>query len=119
MSIIDDFKARFPEFDVTVVNDRLPVLIEVYPVYCNRVYEDSPTNKEIILNLLAHLLTGDRLGGLDTSGGSMIASQSVGSVSESFTAKNGKSELWDFFGGTKYGQLYIQLTRRFIGGRFV
>jgi hypothetical protein len=71
------------------------------------------------LNLLAHLLVVDQGASNDVSGGSVVTAQSVGSVSESLAVKNTKSELWDFFGGTKYGQTYIQLTRRYAGGRFV
>lgn len=118
MAIIDDFKARFPEFDDNIVDDRLPVLIEIYPAYFNRPY-DLVANKEIILNLLAHLLVCDQASSDDVSSGSVVMSQSVGSVSESLAPKNIKSELWDLFGGTKYGQTYIQLTRRFAGGRFL
>lgn len=115
--IIADFKARFPEFAPNVVDSRLPTMICDYPLYFNRPYEWR--NKPIILNLLAHLLVIDQGNKSGGDAGGVVTSKSVGSVSKSFAAKNSKSTLWDFFGGTKYGQAFIQMTSSIAGARFV
>lgn len=115
MALIDDFAERFPEFSQAVVDQYIPILEDVWPCYYGRAYEGC--NKEIILNLIAHLVT------METSAGSSasrnVASKSVGSVSVSYEANRSNSELVDFFGATKYGQRFMLLTRRFIGPKFV
>lgn len=106
MALIDDFKKRFPEFDPEVVDQYFPALEEVWPCYYGRPY--SKCNKEIILNLIAHLMVIQI-----NPGSSSIreqASRSVGSVSVSFTARTDTGGLSDFFGFTKYGQMYLMLT---------
>ena len=116
--IISDFKARYPEFDSAVVDARMPFMIDDYPLYFGRPYNDC--NKPIILTLLAHLLYIDTRAGVSGGdAGGVVQSKSVGSVSKSYAAKNSTSTLWDFFGGTKYGQAFIQMTSRIAGGRFV
>lgn len=123
MAVVDDFKTRFPElvtrYTVEVVDNRIPVLMNDVPLYFGRPY-DVPRNQPPTLNLLAHLLILDQ-GGVSGGGAAqgVIASKSAGSVSVSFAAKNDKSKLWDFFGSTKYGQAFIQMTSGIIGARFV
>jgi len=106
MALIDDFKARFPEFDTAVVDQRLPILESVWPCYYGRPY--SGCNKEIVLNLVAHLLV------LQSSPSAASvkeeSSRSVGSVSVSFESRANTSNLSDFFGSTKYGQMFLMLT---------
>lgn len=114
MTIQDDFTARFPdEFDQATVDQYLPVLTDVWPAYYGGRYEH---NKEIVLNLIAHLLV------METSSGTgplqAAQSKSAGSVSASYHARQG-GPLEDFFGATKYGQRYLMLTRSRVGGFFV
>jgi len=114
MAIIDDFKTRFPGFDTTEVDTYLPAQIEIYPCFYGGLYEDC--GAEIILNLLAHMLTQE------TSAGSGAlkdeASKSVGSVSVSYgLATNSERGLW--FRSTKYGMRYLLLTMHNRGGFFV
>jgi len=106
MVLIDDFKTRFPEFDTAVVDQYLPIFEDVWPCYYGQAYEAC--NKEIILNLNAHLLVLQQ-----SPGGAPVkeqSSRSVGSVSVSFESRSSASNLSDFFGSTKYGQMFLMLT---------
>lgn len=115
MTIIVDFKARFPEFDETVVDTYLPTLIDVYP--CYYVGEYTGCGVEIILNLLAHMLVQE------TSSGSASlkdeSSKSVGNVSVSFGLAETKMERNAWFRSTRYGMRYLILTAHNHGGVFV
>jgi len=117
MALIDDFKARFPEFDEAVVDQWLPILENVWPAYYGRPYEIP--NKEAILNLIAHLLTAEITPGGGGESFKNLASQSVGSVSESYVASGQSGDNYDFFGWTKYGQAFLYLTARYRGPMFV
>ncbi len=117
MAIIDDFKARFPEFDDAVVDQWLPILETVWPSYYGRPYDDS--SKEAILNLIAHLLTIEIAPGGGSFATKGVASQSVGSVSESYVASTQSGYDYDFYGWSKYGQRFMLLTARFRGPVFV
>lgn len=113
MTLIADFKARFPEFDTTVVDTYIPILEPVYPSYYALEYVAS--TKEATLNLLAHLLTMEISAGYDMR--QAIASKSVGSVSVSYAAATYTGgELYDFMRGSKYGQRFMILTARRYGG---
>lgn len=109
MSLIDDFKARFPspEFDTAYVDTHLPILEEVWPCYYGGGY--TACNKEIVLNLIAHLMWVDTRASATSV--RETASRSVGSVSVSYVASKTTSELDDFFGSSKYGQRFMLLTR--------
>lgn len=111
MALIDDFKARFPEFDGTLVDNNLPRLQDVWPYYFNKEY--STLTKEVILNLNAHLLVLDQNG--SPSSIQELTSTSVGSVSESYASKSDSSDRNDFFRSTKYGQAFLMLSK-FCGG---
>lgn len=118
MAIIDDFKARFPEpaFTTAEVDLYLPNLIEIYSCYNGWNYS-TKCGKEVILNLLAHLLVNE----VDASPEpiQMLASISVGDVSLSNVAKAINSQDSDFFSSTKYGRRYLQLISKNFGGIFV
>lgn len=119
MTVVDDFKIRYPEFDECIVDDRIPILLNDVPLYFNRPYTNA-RNQPIILTLLAHLLVVDQepaVGGGASSG--VVTSKSAGSVSVTFAARNDKSAMWDIFGSTKYGQAFIQMTSFIIGAKFV
>lgn len=109
MALIDDFKTRFPGFDTGVVDTYFPLIEPTYCCYYDGDLED-PCDKEIILNLLAHLLV------LETQpADSSIQNQTsvkVGDVSTTFQNKTINNDDDAFFGSTKYGQKYLQLTSK-------
>jgi len=115
VALIDDFKARFTEFETATVDTYLPILEPVYPAYYALEYTASAVTKEATLNLLAHLLTIEMSGSADST--KNIQSQSVGSVSVSYAnITQAGGELFDFFSSTKYGQRFMLLTRNRYGG---
>ena len=106
--LIDDFKARFPDFSETVVDKYFPAVEGVWQCYFPQPYKSC--NKEIILNLIAHLIVVEQ-----SPGNSSIRSQtsrSVGSVSVSQSAISKADSLTDMFSFTKYGQRFLYLTSR-------
>ena len=118
MALIDDFKARFPEFTDAVVDVWIPILEPVYPSYYALEYVAA--TQEATLNLLAHLITMETSAGSSSSATQAVASKSVGSVSISYAAATySGGELYDFYRGTKYGQRFLMLTARRYGGAAV
>lgn len=116
MAVIDDFKTRFPEFDAAQVDAKLPVLVDAYPCYWGGDYEEC--GKEIVLNLLAHLLVVTTKGG--DEGAKAIQSKSVGNVSVSYGQEfPPASNRMAWFNATKYGKQFLLLTRHRQGGFFV
>jgi hypothetical protein len=108
MALIDDFKARFPApaFKDAVVDTWLPILTDVWPCYYGGGY--TACNKEIVLNLVAHLLVMETR----PTASSMreTTSRAVGSVSVTNAATKSTSDLNDFFSASKYGQKFMLLT---------
>jgi len=118
MALIDDFKARFPEFEAEQVDDLLPTLEGAWQCYYGGKYEGC--DKEAILMLLAHMFVEASSG--DVQGIKEVASQAVGSVNETYvSASAGASmnRLWPYFGSTKYGKMFMLLVNRNTGARFV
>ena len=112
MALLDDFKARFPEFGVADADRYIPILETVWPEYFGKPYAD---NKEAVLNLNAHLMVGE----ISTSKESaqIVSSESVGSVSTSYASPTHEGgALYDFFNSTKYGQRFWMLTKNKRGG---
>ncbi len=58
MAVSDDFKSRFPEFDAVTVDQYIPILEPVWPSYWGGDYA-APSGQEIVLNLIAHLITAE------------------------------------------------------------
>lgn len=114
MALIDDFKAKFPEFDTTVVDNNIPALESVYPCMYGAKYGVTDCEDEAILYLLAHLLS------LQTSGKTAIfaSSKSDGDVSISYTLPNNVTEQYLFFASTSYGLLFWQVTFQDSQGAF-
>lgn len=113
MSLIADFKARFPEFDESAVDTYLPTLEPVWPCYYGFKYEGC--HVEAILNLLAHLLVGE----LSAGSGNVksTSSKTVGNVSVRYAdGLETTSESQDFFSTTKYGKRFWLLTQSRYGG---
>ena len=122
MALIDDFKARFPEFEETLVDTWIPILEPVYPAYYALAYVAA--TQEATLNLLAHLLSLEPGTGLKSAKGSaasqLESGKTVGSVSVSYTAATQTGgELYDFYRGTKYGQRFLMITAKRYGGAAV
>jgi len=117
MAVSDDFKSRFPEFDAVTVDQYIPILEPVWPSYWGGDYA-APSGQEIVLNLLAHLITAEISAGSDNV--KTAQSKSVGSVSVSYSpgyAPTSERNAW--LKTTKYGARYLWLTSRNAGGFFV
>jgi len=121
MALVDDFKARFPEFTPATVDSYWTALEVMWPAYYSANYTSAPTNQsektinEAIFNLIAHLFIAET--DPDSASFQQAQSQSVGSVSESFQQGAQSSGLMtDFFRATKYGQRFLILTARNYGG---
>ena len=117
MTIMQDFKARFPEFDDAKVDEQLPGLIEVYQCYWGGVYDTNTCSKEIVLNLLAHLLVVQTQPGYERA--KEAQSKSVGNVSVTYASYQSSSNRMSWFMATKYGMQFWMLTRSRQGGFFV
>ena len=114
MSLLSDFKTRFPDIGTVTADKYVGILEPVIPHYYGGAYDG--VGKEITLQLLAHLVTVESARGNGPTRSE--TSKSVGSVSvsyESATASGGA--LYDFFRTTRYGQQFLLLTRRNIGPR--
>jgi hypothetical protein len=118
MTISADFKARFPEFDPDLVDELLPAIEAVYSCYYGGKYEGC--DKEVILLLMAHLFV--EASTPSTTGAREVAGHTVGNVSETFagaSAGAANNRLWAYFGGTKYGRMYMMLINKNSGAYFV
>ena len=117
MAVSDDFKSRFPEFDAVTVDQYIPILEPVWPSYWGGDYA-APSGQEIVLNLIAHLITAEISAGSDNV--KTAQSKSVGSVSVSYSPGYAPtSERTAWLKTTKYGVRYLWLTSRNSGGFFV
>ncbi|MBE0469589.1 MAG: DUF4054 domain-containing protein [Methyloprofundus sp.] len=117
MTILDDFIARFPEFPEEQAAQYVPILENVWQCYYAGSYVNA-CEHEIILNLIAHMMTTEISAGSANAG--VIQSKSVGSVSVSYAAGYAAtSERNAWLASTKYGLRYLLLTRARQGGVFV
>jgi len=119
---IDDFKLRFACFDEAVVDSLFPALEQTIECYYCGDYENNDCDKEIILQLLAHLITVESSANAEAR--RTVASKSVDGVSVSFESSNTSggapaSSGLGFFNSTRYGQQYLLLTASNLGGVFV
>ena len=115
MAVSTDFKTRFPEFDAVTVDQYIQILEPVWPSYWGG---DYARGQEIVLNLLAHLITVEISAGSENV--KTAQSKSVGSVSVSYSqgyAPTSERNAW--LKTTKYGARYLWLTSRNAGGFFV
>ena len=115
MALIDDFKARFPGFDVSEVDTYFPLIEGTYCCYYDGDLDDV-CDKEIILNLLAHLFVIEKTDSDFTV--QNVTSEKVGDVSTTYQNKSINNNDDSFFGSTKYGQKYLQLTSKIKAGAF-
>lgn len=117
MARIDDFKARFPNFDTTVVDSFFPIVEPLAVNYYGGDYDDSALDKEIILHLYAHMITLENT--LNSKSVRNEASKSVGSVSVSYEASQTETGRMGWFNTTRYGQQFLFLTANSGGAVFV
>ena len=117
MARIDDFKARFPSFDTAVVDSLFPVVEPVSSVYFGGDYDANPLEREMFMQLWAHMITIES----KRSGDSVRnkSSKAVGSVSVSYEASQSESGRLGWFNTTKYGQQFVLLSCQTQGAVFV
>lgn len=110
MALIDDFKARFPEFNSTLVDENFSNVEEDYPLFYDKFYGESEKTDKVILMLLAHLFAVET----DPSQGqyNQFSSNSVRSVSGSFSLPAITTEWRSFFNSKKYGQRFLLMIRK-------
>lgn len=115
--LIDDLKAKFPNIDPTVIDTYFPLYETTYTCYYGALYGNDVCDNEIILYLLAHLITtAEGYSSGDTI--KQVGSESVGGVSVSYVA-NALDNNEKFFTSTLYGQQYKLLTSKNMGMYFV
>lgn len=117
MARIDDFKARFPSFDTAVVDSLFPIIEPTTACYYGGDYDGNTCDKEIMLQLWAHLITIENRDS-DVSVRN-VASKGVGSVNVSYEASQTEAGRMGFFNTTKYGQQFLFLVSSTQGARFV
>ena len=110
MSIINDFKSRFPEFNSDTVDLYANNLLEMWPAYYGGEY--SADNKETILNLIAHLLYDEA--GTGAQGIKVAESKTLGNMNIKYSGVNSASQ--SFFSRSKYGQRFERLISHDSGG---
>ncbi|MDR0579531.1 MAG: DUF4054 domain-containing protein [Campylobacteraceae bacterium] len=104
--IIDDFKVKFPELSAGVSDDIINSIIDEYRCYYNFGYDENYYKQSAILYLIAHLLYIKLHPELSNSPIKETLSQSVGSVSVSFSSLS-KNQFEAFFNTTPYGQRFL------------
>ena len=84
MTLLVDFKARFPEIDAALADTLIPTYEPTYKCYYGGDYLVD-CDKQAILLLMAHLVTTDPsyTGSGSAAPSQTVASKSVGSVSVS------------------------------------
>ena len=122
MSLIDDFKNKFPEFTASEIDTAFPIIEEELQCYFNYEYADNKCINQAILYLAAHLyVTSGGNGGAGDSGSTprrMTASKTVGSVNVSYEPSGYTDSFQMFLGSTLYGQKFLMLTKRLAQGAF-
>lgn len=114
MALIDDFKAKFPEFDESAVDAQWSSLDEEWSCYFNWKYGDESCKDQAILYLIAHIFAANNKEGTSKS----TASKAVGSVSVSYNASGFTQSFDIWLNTTKYGQRFLMLTQRLAQGGF-
>jgi len=117
MALLDDFKTRFPEFDTNEVDTAWPGVESLWPCLYGGTYGASTCVDNVILYLTAHLFY---LGSMSDTGPALAtASESVGSVSVTNVVNTSMSSQQSYYGSTKYGQMFLNLTKHRHGTCFV
>jgi len=119
MSLKNDLIARFPELSSEIVDKYLPIYENNYKAYYNADYGNNKIDNEIILNLLAHLVTVSSKYYTSGENVKQVASESVGGVSVNYAALPFTNQDDLFFNSTFYGQTFKMLIKRNNGAFFV
>jgi len=110
MANIDDFKARFPNFDATVVDSLFPFIEQEWECYFCGDYSND-CDKAAILMLQAHLFVMES--NPSEASARLQQSKSVGSVSVGYAGPtHSGGQNYDFFNTTKYGQRFLMLIKK-------
>jgi hypothetical protein len=120
VTLLVDFKARFPEIDTAKADILVPIYEPTYPCYFGGDYLVD-CDKQAILLLMAHLITTDPsyTGKTTAAPSKAVASKSVGSVSTSFVAGVTGNDLKVWLNSTRYGQLFLMVTSSNTGPKFL
>jgi len=120
MTLLVDFKARFPEIDAALADTLIPTYEPTYKCYYGGDYLVD-CDKQAILLLMAHLVTTDPsyTGSGSAAPSQTVASKSVGSVSVSYVAGSTGSDLKAWLNSTRYGQLFLMIAGNNNGPQFL
>ena len=120
MTLLVDFKARFPEINATLADTLIPTYEPTYKCYYGGDYLVD-CDKQAILLLMAHLVTTDPsyTGSGSAAPSQTVASKSVGSVSVSYVAGSTGSDLKAWLNSTRYGQLFLMIAGNNNGPQFL
>lgn len=122
MTMLSDFLNRFPDFDVAIATTYVPIYENVYRAYYNTLYGVTSFDDEVILNVIAHLITMFHIMSTSTgsSVGGAVTSRTVDGVSEDYSvATNLTVGASDWWYKTAYGQVFMTLTSKFKGGAVI
>lgn len=110
MSLLDDFKTRYPQFDPSAVDAAWPLIDPEYLCYYGVEYGvGTDCDDRIILVLCAHLFTVQST--TSNAPNLVTTSKSVGNVSVSYGTGE-VSAYRSFFMSSTYGQQFLQMTNR-------
>ena len=114
MSLIDDFKARFPEFDTAQVDAVFPSISATYHCYYNNDYGVSECEDEAILQLCAHLFV------VQSSATARPSREVSSRGADGLSVSYGDNKTGDasFYSSTKYGQAFLLITSKKSQGGF-
>lgn len=126
MALIDDFKARFSQFNTADVDRLFPFVEDLYPCLYNFDYGSAQCDDKAVLYLCAHIMTielqtnkGAGAGG-SYAPSKVVSSKSVGSVSVSYEAGQANASAYqELLSSTVFGQVFLSLTAKRRGGFFV
>jgi hypothetical protein len=117
VALIDDFKARFSQFNSDSVDNVFPFLEKDYIYYYNFPYVEGGPKSEIILFLLAFLYKVEK----SPSDGqkNQVRSASAKGVSSTFNVSDMSTEQRNFLNSNDYGQRFLRMANRRQGTFFV
>ena len=117
--MLNDLIARFPDISKEAISKYFSLFEKTYTCYYGAGYGKNSCDDEIILHLMAHLISNsDNTKNGDTA--KPVSSESVGSVSVSYVQQQNITAMDAFFSTTPYGQVYLMLIKNNgIGAIFV
>lgn len=105
------FDARFPDFNSAISDKYFDIALNEYECYYSNSCPNDGCNDAAVLQAIAHLITMDS----KTSSSAIKdkTSQSADGVAVAFQGNYGDnpSDNQLFWGSTKYGQRFLQLTK--------